>query len=61
MFYSHMMDSSSHHPVLKLQNNDAIEDMITLLPPSNNLFEKKLDANLVVIVAGVQDAEGNIF
>lgn len=55
MFYSHMTGSSSNHPVLQLQTNDAIED---LLPQSNNLFEQKTDASLVVIVAGANNPEG---
>lgn len=53
MFYSHMIGSSANHPVLKLQHNDALQDINTLLPHS--LFEQKSDANAVVIVAGVSE------
>lgn len=64
MFYSHMMDTASDHPVLRLQNDNNIntlkdvQEIASLLPKSSNLFEKKVDGNMVVIVSGVKS--GNL-
>ncbi|KAG1152725.1 hypothetical protein G6F37_003936 [Rhizopus arrhizus] len=48
MFYSHMMDTNQRTSVV-VQKEES-----SWLPKSNNLFENKLDANLVVLVSSVQ-------
>ncbi|KAI9480611.1 MAG: hypothetical protein EXX96DRAFT_563498 [Benjaminiella poitrasii] len=62
MFYSHIMDSSSSRPAfLRLQDSNAqmgeVETISPLFPQSNDLFEKKVDGNLVVIISGVNAPE----
>ncbi|CEP12128.1 hypothetical protein [Parasitella parasitica] len=60
MFYSHMMDTASEHPALRLQNENSInslkdtQDIASLLPKASNLFEKKVDGSMIVIVSGVE-------
>ncbi|KAI8077010.1 hypothetical protein BDF21DRAFT_421828 [Thamnidium elegans] len=51
MYYSHMMDNSADHPAFKLQDG---QQMNSFLPTSNDLFTKKVNANLMVVVSGVQ-------
>lgn len=59
MFYSHMMDTASDQPVLRLQNENNmdtlkdVQEITSLLPTTSNLFEKKVDANMVIIISGV--------
>ncbi|KAI9280430.1 hypothetical protein BY458DRAFT_500670 [Sporodiniella umbellata] len=48
MFYSHMMDASQNSVVVQGDH---------WLPQSRNLFEKKVDANLVVLVSSVQSPQ----
>ncbi|KAG1473509.1 hypothetical protein G6F56_000911 [Rhizopus delemar] len=48
MFYSHMMDTSQSAMVVQDNN---------WLPQSKNLFEKKVDANLVVLLSSVQSPQ----
>lgn len=52
MFYSHMMDTNQRTSVV-VQKEES-----SWLPKSNNLFENKLDANLVVLVSSVQTPQG---
>lgn len=60
MFYSHMMDTSSEHPALRMQNENNmdslknVQELVSLLPQSSNLFEKKVDGSMVVIVSGAK-------
>lgn len=63
MFYSHMMDSASNHPALLLQDaaqKEAIQGaqkIAPFLPQSNDIFTKKVNANLMVIISGVQSPQ----
>ncbi|KAI7898338.1 uncharacterized protein BX663DRAFT_525484 [Cokeromyces recurvatus] len=62
MFYSHVMDSSSSQPAyLRLQDKTAqmeeIDTISTFFPQSNNVFEKKVNGNLVIIISGVKAPE----
>lgn len=60
MFYSHMMDNTAKHPALRLQTGaiQEAQDLIGFLPQSDDLFQKKLNANLVVVVSGVSTPQG---
>lgn len=56
MFYSDLMDTSASHPALMLQDEQEIG---AFLPTSNNLFKKKINANMMVIISGVSTPQGN--
>lgn len=64
MFYSHMLDTTHSHPALRLQNvaqKEAIEGVQKItpfLPQSNDIFTKQVNANMMVIVSGVQSPQG---
>lgn len=55
-----MMDTSSEHPALRMQNENNmdslknVQELVSLLPQSSNLFEKKVDGSMVVIVSGAK-------
>ncbi|KAI8377172.1 hypothetical protein EDC96DRAFT_494747 [Choanephora cucurbitarum] len=56
LFYSDMMDNThTDHSALRLQ--DSSRNMNAFLPQTDDLFEKKLEGNLVVVVSGVQAPE----
>ncbi|KAK4517756.1 uncharacterized protein ATC70_001100 [Mucor velutinosus] len=60
MFYSHMMDTSSKHTALRMQNENNVDsfkdvqELASLLPASSSLFEKKVDGSMIVIVSGAK-------
>lgn len=57
MFYSDLMDTSASHPALMLQDE---QQMGAYLPTLNNdLFQKKVKANMMVIISGVNSPQGN--
>lgn len=58
MFYSHMMDTSASHPAFMLQDEQEIG---AFLPVSNDLFTKKINANLMVIISGVNSPQGKAY
>ncbi|KAI8384105.1 hypothetical protein BD560DRAFT_384995 [Blakeslea trispora] len=56
LFYSDLMDNThTDHSALRLQ--DSSRSMNAFLPQTEDLFEKKLDGNLVVVVSGAQVPE----
>lgn len=63
MFYSHLMDTSSRHPLLfqSPNSNDMQQEqeaLIDFLPKSSDIFTKKIHANLMVLISGVSSPQG---
>jgi hypothetical protein len=60
MFYSHMMDTSASHPAFHLQQdaNEALNQVASFLPQSNDMFTRKVNNNLMIIISGVQSPQG---
>lgn len=64
VFYSHMMDTTSNHPALLLQDAaqaeafEGAKEIASYMPQSNDIFTKKVNANLMVIVSGVHSPQG---
>lgn len=63
MFYSHMMDTSSRHPLLfqSPNSNDMQQEqeaLVDFLPKSSDIFTKKIHANLMVLISGVSSPQG---
>lgn len=54
MYYSHIMDASSSQRAVIVQDNEWLS-----FDSNSGLFEKKLDANLVVLVSSVHSPQGN--
>lgn len=54
MYYSHIMDASSSQRAVVVQDNEWLS-----FDSNSGLFEKKLDANLVVLVSSVHSPQGN--
>ncbi|KAI7895999.1 uncharacterized protein EV154DRAFT_535819 [Mucor mucedo] len=55
MFYSDLMDTSASHPALMLQDE---QDIGSHLPTfDNDLFKKKINANMMVIISGVNSPQ----
>lgn len=58
MFYAHMMDNTAKHPAFQIQDTNQLQEISPILSNSDSLFEKKTDANLMVVIAGVEQPQG---
>ena len=58
------MDATANHPAVLLQNAagrqafKGAEEISSLVPESKDIFTRKVNANLMVIISGVQSAQG---